>query len=161
MARPRDRTAPDQRLIDRFYFRSIYFREPSGILFELATMGPGFTVDEDAATLGEKVALPPFLEPMRERIEAALTPLDGVGRQRTEAANRPAALGLGAGALDRVLRVLEGAVGVGEALLRVGERVLGLLEARRSASTSSCGLVGRRRRRRCARGRRPARARRG
>jgi glyoxalase family protein len=70
-------------LIDRFYFRSIYFREPSGILFELATMGPGFTVDEDAATLGESVALPPFLEPLRERIEAALTPLDGVGRQRS------------------------------------------------------------------------------
>jgi glyoxalase family protein len=71
-------------LIDRFYFRSIYFREPSGILFELATMGPGFTVDEDAATLGENVALPPFLEPMRDRIEAALTPLDGVGRQRSK-----------------------------------------------------------------------------
>ena len=70
-------------LIDRFYFRSIYFREPSGILFELATMGPGFTVDEDAATLGESVALPPFLEPLREKIEAALTPLDGVGRRRS------------------------------------------------------------------------------
>lgn len=71
-------------LVDRFYFRSIYFREPSGILFELATMGPGFAVDEDPARLGESVALPPFLEPMRSRIEAALTPLDGVGRQRSQ-----------------------------------------------------------------------------
>jgi glyoxalase family protein len=71
-------------VVDRFYFRSVYFREPSGVLFELATMGPGFTVDEDAATLGERVALPPFLEPHRARIEASLTPLDGVGRQRAE-----------------------------------------------------------------------------
>ena len=71
-------------VVDRFYFRSVYFREPSGVLFELATMGPGFTADEDLATLGEKVALPPFLEPYRERIEASLTPLDGVGRQRAE-----------------------------------------------------------------------------
>jgi len=63
-------------VIDRFYFRSIYFREPSGVLFELATRGPGFTADEELEHLGEKVALPPFLEPHRERIEAALTPLD-------------------------------------------------------------------------------------
>ena len=97
-------------LIDRFYFRSIYFREPSGILFELATMGPGFTVDEDPAHLGECVALPPFLEPIRERIEAALTPLDGVGRQRS----RVALAGLGPGAVDRVLGPLERAVGLGE-----------------------------------------------
>ena len=69
-------------VIDRFYFRSVYFREPSGVLFELATMGPGFAVDEDPEHLGESVALPPFLEPMRERIEAALTPLEGVGRPR-------------------------------------------------------------------------------
>ena len=62
-------------IIDRFYFRSIYFREPSGVLFELATMGPGFGVDEDPAHLGENLALPPFLEPQRERIERALTPL--------------------------------------------------------------------------------------
>jgi glyoxalase family protein len=72
-------------LVDRFYFRSIYFREPSGILFELATMGPGFTVDEDLAHLGERVALPPFLEPLRDRIEAALTPLGDVGRRRPAA----------------------------------------------------------------------------
>ena len=62
-------------VIDRFYFRSVYFREPSGVLFELATLGPGFAVDEDAAHLGEGLALPPFLEPRRAEIEGALTPL--------------------------------------------------------------------------------------
>jgi glyoxalase family protein len=62
--------------IDRFYFRSLYVREPNGILFEIATDGPGFLVDEDPATLGEKVALPPFLEPRREEIEAGLQPID-------------------------------------------------------------------------------------
>jgi glyoxalase family protein len=62
-------------VIDRFYFRSVYFREPSGVLFEIATRGPGFSVDEDPAHLGEQVALPPFLEPHRERIEQVLTPL--------------------------------------------------------------------------------------
>ncbi len=62
--------------VDRFWFRSLYFREPNGILFELATEGPGFAVDEDEATLGEKVVLPPFLEPHRERIVAGLKPLD-------------------------------------------------------------------------------------
>jgi glyoxalase family protein len=61
--------------IDRFYFRSLYFREPNGILFEIATDGPGFDVDEDPATLGEALALPPFLEPHRQRIEAGLKPL--------------------------------------------------------------------------------------
>jgi glyoxalase family protein len=62
-------------LIDRFYFRSLYFREPNGILFEIATDGPGFAADEDAAHLGERLALPPFLEPYRARIEAGLQPL--------------------------------------------------------------------------------------
>ena len=62
--------------IDRFWFRSIYFREPSGVLFEIATLGPGFTIDEDPEHLGEKVVLPPRFEPMREQIEATLTPLD-------------------------------------------------------------------------------------
>ena len=62
-------------VIDRFYFRSIYFREPSGVLFELATRGPGFTVDEAAETLGESVALPPFLEDRRAEIERVLKPL--------------------------------------------------------------------------------------
>src|SRR4029077_7275174 len=62
-------------IIDRFYFRSIYFREPSGVLFEIATIGPGFAVDEDAAHLGEHLSLPPSFEPLRERLEATLTPL--------------------------------------------------------------------------------------
>jgi glyoxalase family protein len=58
--------------IDRFYFRSLYFREPNGILFEIATDGPGFATDESMETLGEKLALPPFLEPRRKEIEAGL-----------------------------------------------------------------------------------------
>ena len=62
-------------LIDRFYFHSIYFREPGGVLFELATMGPGFTADQPEAELGSSLALPPFLEPHRAQIEAVLTPL--------------------------------------------------------------------------------------
>lgn len=61
--------------IDRFYFRSIYFREPGGVLFEVATDGPGFATDEDLAHLGERLALPPFLEPHRAEIEAGLRPL--------------------------------------------------------------------------------------
>lgn len=61
--------------VDRFYFHSLYFREPGGILFELATDGPGFASDEDSEHLGERLALPPFLEPQRERIEAGLKPL--------------------------------------------------------------------------------------
>lgn len=62
-------------VIDRFYFRSIYFREPSGALFEIATMGPGFAVDEPQETLGEALSLPPDFEHLRERVEASLTPL--------------------------------------------------------------------------------------
>jgi glyoxalase family protein len=62
--------------IDRFYFQSIYFRIPGGILFEIATDGPGFTADEDLETLGERLALPPFLEPHRARIEAGLKPIE-------------------------------------------------------------------------------------
>ncbi|HEV7942919.1 MAG TPA: VOC family protein [Solirubrobacteraceae bacterium] len=62
-------------VIDRFYFRSIYFREPSGVLFEIATIGPGFSSDEDAAHLGERLSLPPSFEPLRSRLEQALTPL--------------------------------------------------------------------------------------
>lgn len=60
---------------DRNYFRSIYFREPGGILFEIATDAPGFAVDEPVAALGRSLKLPPFLEPYRSRIEAALPPL--------------------------------------------------------------------------------------
>jgi len=62
-------------VIDRFWFRSIYFREPSGVLFELATPEPGFGVDEDPEHLGESLILPPFLEDRREEIERILTPI--------------------------------------------------------------------------------------
>jgi glyoxalase family protein len=62
-------------VIDRFWFKSVYFREPGGALFEIATDGPGFTVDEDPAALGEQLILPPFLEPRREAIERALPPV--------------------------------------------------------------------------------------
>jgi glyoxalase family protein len=62
-------------IIDRFYFKSVYFREPSGVLFEIATTGPGFTVDEPLETLGEKLSLPPDYEHLRDRVEPVLTPL--------------------------------------------------------------------------------------
>jgi glyoxalase family protein len=62
-------------VIDRFWFRSIYFREPSGVLFEIATLGPGFAVDEDPEHLGESLILPPFLEDRREEIEQQLVPV--------------------------------------------------------------------------------------
>ncbi|HUF49289.1 MAG TPA: ring-cleaving dioxygenase [Longimicrobiales bacterium] len=67
---------PNSGRIDRFYFRSLYMREPNGVLFEIATDGPGFAVDEDASTLGETVALPPFLEKYRAQIIANLKPID-------------------------------------------------------------------------------------
>jgi glyoxalase family protein len=62
-------------VIDRFYFRSVYFREPSGVLFELATLGPGFTVDEPLESLGEKLSLPPFIEHLRDQVEAKVRPI--------------------------------------------------------------------------------------
>jgi glyoxalase family protein len=62
-------------VIDRFYFRSIYFREPSGVLFEIATIGPGFAVDEPAEQLGERLSLPPAFEHLRGEVEPLLTPL--------------------------------------------------------------------------------------
>jgi glyoxalase family protein len=62
-------------VIDRFYFKSVYFREPSGVLFELATIGPGFTTDEPLEHLGERLSLPPDFEHLRERVEPLLTPL--------------------------------------------------------------------------------------
>jgi glyoxalase family protein len=62
-------------VIDRFYFRSIYFREPSGVLFEIATLGPGFTVDEPLESLGEKLSLPPAYEHLREEVEPNLRPI--------------------------------------------------------------------------------------
>jgi glyoxalase family protein len=66
---------PSSGPVDRFYFRSLYFREPGGVLFEIATDEPGFAADEPMETLGERLALPPFLEPRRKQIEAGLRPL--------------------------------------------------------------------------------------
>ena len=63
-------------IIDRYYFQSIYFQEPGGVLFELATDGPGFAVDEPLEALGERLALPPFLEHRRSEIKANLKPLE-------------------------------------------------------------------------------------
>jgi glyoxalase family protein len=62
-------------IIDRFWFRSIYFREPAGILFEIATLGPGFSLDEDPEHLGESLILPPAFEHLRDQVEPILTPL--------------------------------------------------------------------------------------
>ncbi|HEU01714.1 MAG TPA: ring-cleaving dioxygenase, partial [Aurantimonas coralicida] len=66
---------PSSGEVERYYFRSLYFREPNGILFEIATDGPGFAVDEPMESLGESLSLPPFLEPKRAQIEANLKPL--------------------------------------------------------------------------------------
>lgn len=63
-------------IVDRFYFKSLYFRESNGILFEIATDGPGFTIDGDIKTLGEKLDLPPFLEARRAEIEENLKPIE-------------------------------------------------------------------------------------
>ena len=67
---------PNSGKVDRFWFRSLYVREPNGVLFEIATDGPGFSVDEDSATLGERIVLPPFLERYRQEIVANLKPID-------------------------------------------------------------------------------------
>jgi glyoxalase family protein len=75
-------------VIDRFYFRSIYYREPSGVLFEIATLGPGFTADEPLETLGESLSLPPDYEHLRERLGGALTPLPDVRAWRPSRAER-------------------------------------------------------------------------
>ncbi len=69
-------------VIDRYYFRSVYFREPGGVLFEIATEGPGFTTDEDFEHLGESLSLPPFLAPYRKEIEAGLKPIESVSPVR-------------------------------------------------------------------------------
>lgn len=74
--RLKDMRIPNSGKVDRYWFRSLYFREPNGVLFEIATDGPGFGVDEEMATLGEKVVLPPFLETHREEIVANLKPID-------------------------------------------------------------------------------------
>jgi glyoxalase family protein len=71
----KDEGAQPTNVVERFYFRSVYFREPSGVLFELATIGPGFAVDEDEQRLGERLSLPPPFEPMRDELERTLAPL--------------------------------------------------------------------------------------
>jgi len=70
-------------VIDRFWFKSVYFKEPGGVLFEIATEGPGFAVDEDPAHLGESLVLPPWYEPSRERIESVLPPLHAAAPEET------------------------------------------------------------------------------
>ena len=66
---------PNSGPVDRFWFKSLYFREPNGVLFELATDGPGFATDESMENLGKTLSLPPFLESRRAQIEAGLKPL--------------------------------------------------------------------------------------
>jgi glyoxalase family protein len=75
-------------VIDRFYFKSIYFREPSGVLFEIATIGPGFTADEPFESLGESLSLPPNYERYRAQVEQILAPLPNPRAARTAAAVR-------------------------------------------------------------------------
>jgi glyoxalase family protein len=72
-------------IIERFYFRSIYFREPNGILFEIATLGPGFAVDEPLESLGERLSLPPAFEHLRAQIEPVLTPIANPRERSTRA----------------------------------------------------------------------------
>jgi glyoxalase family protein len=74
-ARLQEFRLPSSGEVERYYFRSLYFREPAGVLFEIATDGPGFAVDEPMETLGERLSLPPFLEDRRASIEARLKPL--------------------------------------------------------------------------------------
>ncbi|WP_404431634.1 ring-cleaving dioxygenase [Sutcliffiella horikoshii] len=74
--RVRETRLPNSGEVERYYFKALYFREPNGILFELSTDTPGFSADEPLETMGEKLALPPFLEPKREEIEANLRPLE-------------------------------------------------------------------------------------
>ena len=73
--RLQEKGMPSSGPVDRYYFQSLYFREPGGILFEIATDEPGFAVDEAQDALGERLALPPFLESRRREIEAGLKPL--------------------------------------------------------------------------------------
>jgi glyoxalase family protein len=67
---------PNSGKVERYYFKALYFREPNGILFELSTDTPGFAADEPIETMGQKLGLPPFLEPQRKEIEAKLRPLE-------------------------------------------------------------------------------------
>ena len=69
-------------VIDRFYFKALYFREPGGVLFELATIGPGFATDEDQEHLGERLSLPPDFESVREQVEPNLRPIPDITQWR-------------------------------------------------------------------------------
>ena len=71
-----ENSLPNSGKVERYYFKALYFREPNGILFELSTDTPGFATDEPLETMGQTLALPPFLEPKRKEIEAKLRPLD-------------------------------------------------------------------------------------
>ena len=75
-------------VIDRFYFRSIYFREPSGVLFEIATIGPGFATDEPLEHLGERLSLPPAFEHLRAEVEQRLTPLPNPRKEPVRSGDR-------------------------------------------------------------------------
>ena len=75
-------------VIDRFYFEAVYFLEPSGVLFELSTIGPGFAVDEDPEHLGEGLSLPPDFEHLREQVQRSLTPLPDIRQWRPAEATR-------------------------------------------------------------------------
>ena len=79
---------PNSGQVDRFYFRSLYFREPNGILFEIATDGPGFAADEPLDRLGENLSLPPFLEAGARQIEAGLKPREHPSPRRGEGGER-------------------------------------------------------------------------
>ncbi|MFY9469900.1 MAG: VOC family protein [Solirubrobacterales bacterium] len=83
--RVREAGASPTPVIDRYYFKSIYFREPSGVLFELATIGPGFTADEPLEELGEHLSLPPSFEHLREHLGGVLTPLPNPAAARRRA----------------------------------------------------------------------------
>jgi glyoxalase family protein len=78
-------------VIERFYFKSVYFLEPSGVLFEIATIGPGFAIDEDPEHLGERLSLPAPFEPLREQLERTLRPLPYPPAWRAERAGTPQA----------------------------------------------------------------------
>jgi glyoxalase family protein len=79
------RLASPTPVIDRFYFKSVYFREPSGVLFELATIGPGFSTDEEPGHLGERLSLPPNFERLRAQVEQTLSPLPDPRARRAAA----------------------------------------------------------------------------
>ena len=91
-------------VIDRFYFKSIYFREPAGVLFEIATLGPGFATDEPIEHLGERLSLPPDFEHLRDQLDGVLTPLPDARAGRDLARARQRAHQLGH--LDRGIRRL-------------------------------------------------------